>query len=127
MLNKVADFKDRLEIALNIRECKPVELARKLQVTEGTISQYRKGLTEPKSDRLYQIATVLDVNPVWLLGVDVPMEIMPQSNDLTLLESDLIRKYRISSQEKQQIICDILGIKKSSIGSRSSKVVGHEN
>lgn len=73
MINKVAEFKDRLNEALSIRNIKPVELAEKLGVTEGTISQYRKGTTKAKSDRLYEIAQILDVDPVWLMGVDVPM------------------------------------------------------
>ena len=73
MVNKVAEFKDRLNEALSIRNIKPVELAEKLGVTEGTISQYRKGITKPKSDRLYEMAQILDVDPVWLMGVDVPM------------------------------------------------------
>lgn len=74
MVKRVAEFKDRLNEALSIRNIKPVELAEKLGVTEGTISQYRKGTTKAKSDRLYEIALILEVNPVWLMGVDVPMD-----------------------------------------------------
>ena len=39
----MAEFKDRLEEALKLRDMKPAELARVSDVTEGTISQYRKG------------------------------------------------------------------------------------
>lgn len=39
----MAEFKDRLEEALKLRDMKPAELARVSGVTEGTISQYRKG------------------------------------------------------------------------------------
>jgi transcriptional regulator with XRE-family HTH domain len=82
MIKRVAEFKDRLNEALSIRNIKPVELAEKLGVTEGTISQYRKGTTKAKSDRLYEIAQVLDVDPVWLMGVDVPMTKKDRIQDL---------------------------------------------
>lgn len=82
MIKRVAEFKDRLNEALSIRNIKPVELAEKLGVTEGTISQYRKGTTKAKSDRLYEIAQVLDVDPVWLMGVDVPMTKKERIQDL---------------------------------------------
>ena len=82
MISKVAEFKDRLNEALSIRNIKPVELAEKLGVTEGTISQYRKGTTKAKSDRLYEIAQILDVDPVWLMGVDVPMTKQERIKDI---------------------------------------------
>lgn len=82
MIEKVAEFKDRLNEALSIRNIKPVELAEKLGVTEGTISQYRKGTTKAKSDRLYEIAQILDVDPVWLMGVDVPMSKKDRMKDI---------------------------------------------
>lgn len=82
MIKRVAEFKDRLNEALSVRNIKPVELAEKLGVTEGTISQYRKGTTKAKSDRLYEIAQVLDVDPVWLMGVDVPMTKKERIQDL---------------------------------------------
>lgn len=82
MIKRVAEFKDRLNEALSIRNIKPVELAEKLGVTEGTISQYRKGITKAKSDRLYEIAQILEVDPVWLMGVDVPMTKKDRIKDL---------------------------------------------
>lgn len=39
----MAEFKDRLEEALKLRDMKPAELARVSGATEGAISQYRKG------------------------------------------------------------------------------------
>ena len=39
----MAEFKDRLEEALKLRDMKPTELARISGVTEGAISQYMKG------------------------------------------------------------------------------------
>lgn len=38
------------------------------------MSQYLSGYAEPKKNRLTLIADALNVNPTWLMGLDVPME-----------------------------------------------------
>lgn len=75
MLNYTESFNARLEQALSIREVKPSELARRTGISQSTISQYRSGYAEPKKDKLSLIANALSVNPSWLMGLDVPMEI----------------------------------------------------
>ncbi len=78
MVELTEPFKNRLEMALAIRGVRPVELSEKTGILQSTISQYRSGYAEPKSDKLVAIANALSVNPVWLMGVDVPME-MPET------------------------------------------------
>ena len=73
MVEVQAEFKDRLDIAMKLRDIKPVELARRLGIKESTISQYRSGYSKPKRNRLVEIANVLMVDPSWLMGLDVPM------------------------------------------------------
>lgn len=70
----MTDFSTRLCEALEIRHMTAAELSRKLNINEGTISQYKKGLYEPKQRRLQAIAEVLNVSIPWLMGGDVPME-----------------------------------------------------
>lgn len=62
-------FSERLNQALKMRGMKAVELHRATGISESTISQYRSGYAMPKNARLKQIAQVLDVNPLWLLGM----------------------------------------------------------
>lgn len=57
----MAEFKDRLEEALKLRDMKPAELARASGVTEGAISQYRKGAYNATQRNLEKIARVLRV------------------------------------------------------------------
>ena len=64
----MAEFKDRLEEALKLRDMKPAELARASGVTEGTISQYRKGAYNATQRNLEKIARVLRVPIPWLMG-----------------------------------------------------------
>ena len=49
------------------------ELSRKTGVAEGTISNYKKGVYEAKQARVLEFSRVLNVNPAWLMGYDVPM------------------------------------------------------
>lgn len=66
-------FSDRLKEALDKRDISAAELSRRIGVNEGTISNYKKGLYEPKQRRLEEISQVLNVSIPWLMGADVPM------------------------------------------------------
>ena len=116
MLNKVEDFKDRFNKALSIRNIRPVELYEKTGISESTISQYRSGYSKPKEKKLTILADALDVNAVWLMGLDVPMEkpdfdlvIAGESDDPDLIveiekAKDLYRMYTKVSPEVQQAV-----------------------
>ncbi len=71
----IENFKYRLEKALTQRNIKPADLAKRTGISESTISQYRSGYAKPKEQKLMIIANALNVNPTWLLGLDVPMEV----------------------------------------------------
>ena len=81
MINKIDEFKNRLNRALSLRNVKPVELAQRTKISESTISQYRSGYAKPKADKLSLIADALDVNPAWLMGYDTPMRPISYTED----------------------------------------------
>lgn len=70
----MATFAERLVEALEIRRVSAAELSRKINVDEGTISNYKKGNYEPKQKRTQAIANALGVSINWLLGADVSMD-----------------------------------------------------
>ena len=72
--NKPFTFAARLKQALSITGVKQIELSRLTSIYKGTINNYLAGKYEPKQDKLEIIAKALNVNPVWLMGYDVPME-----------------------------------------------------
>lgn len=74
MTKVVANFNDRLNEALEKRGMRPVDLVNKVDIPEATISQYRSGYAKPKYERVVRIADALNVNLLWLMGGDVPME-----------------------------------------------------
>ena len=100
----------RLAKALAIRGMKQHELCEKTKIPKSAISQYLSGLFEPKQDRLYIIAQALDVDPVWLMGFDVPMEKekekSPDELQLTEGEKALIKLLRRVPAVEQPIVIE---------------------
>ncbi len=64
----------RITKALSIRGMRQSDLCEKTKIPKSAMSQYVSGAFEPKQDRVFLIARALDVDPVWLMGYDVPME-----------------------------------------------------
>lgn len=68
-------FNARFRKALDIRNMRQVDLANKTKIPKGSINQYVTGYaSNPTTERVYLLAQALKVDPVWLMGFDVPME-----------------------------------------------------
>ncbi len=76
MVKAVGDkMAERMRIALEKAEKKPVDLSRDLKIPKSAISQYLSGRSKRMpSERLYMIAEYLNVSEAWLMGFDIPME-----------------------------------------------------
>lgn len=127
-LKREESFGMRLTKALIYRDMKPHELAVKMGVSDGTISQYRKedGI-DPKIDRVAIIANILQVNPVWLLGYSVPMILEPQLRKPTQEELDIIERYNESDESTKKAVCAILGLTRSNTDSDLLKAAGDKD
>lgn len=73
-MKPVETFQIRLATALRIRNMKPVELHEKTNISESLISKYLSGNAIARQRKLSILSEALNVNPVWLMGYDVPME-----------------------------------------------------
>lgn len=73
-MKPVETFQIRLATALRIRNMKPVELHEKTDISESLISKYLSGNAIARQRKLSILSEALNVNPVWLMGYDVPME-----------------------------------------------------
>ena len=73
----MATTSERLTLALKLRNMKAVDLHDKTGIGKSSISQYMTGVVKPKQDRIYLMAKALDVDELWLMGHDVPMERRP--------------------------------------------------
>lgn len=70
----MAEVKNRIAEALNMRGIKAVELADRTGITQSQIASWKRNRWQPKQTALYKMAKVLDVSEMWLAGYDVPME-----------------------------------------------------
>ncbi len=104
----------RLAKALTIRGMKQSELCEKTKIPKSAISQYLSGLFEPKQDRLHIIAQALNVDPVWLMGFDVPMEkenkSSPRELKLTEGEELMLELFRQIPEDRQSEALDLLRV-----------------
>lgn len=65
----------RIRELLNQHCMSAQDLSTKSGVSKASISQYLSGLYTPKNTSAKKIADVFNVNPAWIMGLDVPMEI----------------------------------------------------
>lgn len=95
----------RLNTALKLRGMKPVDLHERTGIGKSSISQYMSGLVNPKQDRIYLMAVALNVNELWLMGHDVPMERHSfELQPLSKAEQSLIKKYRAITEDHRDAI-----------------------
>lgn len=70
----IDSFQNRLRIAMNYRNMKQVDLVERTQLDKTLINKYLAGVSNARQRKLTILADVLNVNEVWLMGYDVPME-----------------------------------------------------
>ena len=88
------EIRVRLSQALALRNMKQIELSEKTKIPKGSISQYVSGYVEPKTDRIYLMAKALCVDPVWLMGMDVPMEPRPLAERYSTESAEMLVKIK---------------------------------
>lgn len=104
MITVAEEFKNRFVIAMNFRDMKAVDIAKRLNVKEGTISHYKSGYSKPKRDRLVKLANILEVDPSWLLGLDVPM--LPSKKHHMEMGADAERR-QLNEQEASDLMMEL--------------------
>ena len=113
----MATTAERLKTILGIRNIKQVELTEMTGISKGALSSYLSGRYIPKQDNIYKLAKALSVNPAWLMGRDVPMELPPISisSDNQQQDQELINRalqfldaYENASPDIQSAILTLL-------------------
>jgi transcriptional regulator with XRE-family HTH domain len=109
----------RIAKALSIRGMRQADLCEKTKIPKSAISQYISGAFEPKQDRVFLISQALNVDPVWLMGYDVPMEKkeQPDNKKIPLTEEQLsegeklvLQLFRQIPEDKQTEALDLLRV-----------------
>lgn len=105
----MADFKERLELALANKKMTAAELSRLSGINEGAISQYRKGAYKATQENLEKLALTLGVSIAWLMGADVPIIHKEKSSpELSEEEKGLLELFRSLPEDKQKMVLEML-------------------
>lgn len=70
----MATTSERLKEIISIRNVKQAEIVEHTGINKGALSCYISGKYLPKQDNVFKLARFFQVNPAWLMGLDVPME-----------------------------------------------------
>ena len=101
----------RIAQALAIRGMKQSELCKLANIPKSSLSLYLSDAYEPKQDRIFLMAQVLNVSEAWLMGYDVPMERNKNTNDkrtLTEGEEMLLDLFNQVPEESQQMVLEMI-------------------
>lgn len=95
----MGEFQKRLVEAMEINGITQAELAEKTKLSKPRISQYVNGVYEAKQDALLKLAKALNVDVVWLMGYDVPMnsklQELAEDKQITDLLSSMTREEKL--------------------------------
>lgn len=108
----------RLRHALCIRDMKQSELSVKTGIPKSAISQYLSGAFEPKQGRIEKLSKALQVSEAWLMGFDVPMEVIVEVKQLGEVRQEIAKNlisYRKSKNFTQKELADYLGVNNSAV------------
>lgn len=87
---------ERLKQAISEANIKQVELCERTGISKGALSSYLSGRYDPKQNNIYTLATVLNVNPAWLMGLNVPKSPeVPVVRDLSKEQRELLACFDI--------------------------------
>mgnify|MGYP005757314533 CR=1 FL=1 len=70
---------ERIRTAMNLRHMRQVDIIQQTGINKGSLSSYLSGKYIPKQNNIFLLAKALRVNESWLMGHDVPMELMDDS------------------------------------------------
>lgn len=109
---RVESCSQRISDALKHRNMKQADLCKLAKVPKSSLSLYLSGAYEPKQDRIYDMARVLNVSEAWLMGYDVPMErqkaTSPEEPKLSEGEQLLLELFRKIPEDRQEFFLDMV-------------------
>ena len=108
-MQKVELFSNRLYIAIKESGLSQTKVAELTGISRSLLNKYIKGVNGAGNLKIQQIAKILNVNPVWLMGYDVSKApIISSSSDLTSDECDLLNIYRRLPYEKKKVVLELV-------------------
>ena len=72
---KNTDSQHRISELLAYLDIKQTEFCKKTGLQKSALSNYLKGNRAPRQEQIAKISDAYNINPAWLMGYDVPMEL----------------------------------------------------
>lgn len=80
---KIVDtFQNRLIKLIQISGLSQIEFSKKVDLSRSLINRYIHRGDNPKGERIVQIANSFQINPLWLMGADVPINSIVTSKNV---------------------------------------------
>lgn len=112
--DRVESCSQRIAKALTLKGMRQAELCKLANVPKSSLSLYLSGAYEPKQDRIYDMARVLNVSEAWLMGYDVPMEKEKTSPsekvELSEGEKLLLELFNKVPKDKQELVLQMIRV-----------------
>ena len=107
-------FSERLAYAMDTKQMTQAELSRRSGISKGSISNYLSGRWSPKGENMYKLATVLDVDPLWLDGKSDEMNshYIKETYQYSEFFTKVYEAFTNSDDRTQEIILQILNVQK---------------
>lgn len=101
---EIDTFANRLLIAMKKNNINQIELSEKTtlhgkKISQSLINKYLKGKAFARQDNIYILSKILNVNEVWLMGYNVPMD-----KNFGRTETKHIKVYNLTTNEVVQTI-----------------------
>lgn len=77
-----------------------------IKLSKSTLSQYVNGVQSPDQNRIYLLAKTLGVSEAWLMGFDVPMLEIENSNSTTSLVEEITKISSKLEEPRQKKVLD---------------------
>lgn len=113
MNKKVSNSRERILQLMEYYRINQTELCKRTGIQKSALSNYLNGDREPRQNQISLIADPFNINPAWLMGYDVPME-MPtpkiELNEETEEAIKLYQEYINSSPDIQRMVSYLLKV-----------------
>ena len=103
----VDTFKNRLNLAIKIFGLKQVDIVKKTGIDKTLLNKYISGNSNASQKKISLLANFFNVNPLWLMGYDVPMKKSVPKNNISaeygLLTNDTISVQGLNEDDIKEI------------------------
>lgn len=112
---KVSNSQERIKYILEYYNLSIPELAKATGLGSTAIYNYVKGIREPKQKAIASICITYNIDPVWLMGFDVPMFKSEFSDALDIIKAHdedkaLLDAYHRADDITKEMVKRILGL-----------------